>query len=42
MLYYCLKGIKKIFFILSNMVPFSAYILYQKLTAQKIKYNQLG
>jgi len=41
-LHWCLKGIKKIFFILFDVVPFSAYALYKKLTAQKLKYNQLG
>jgi len=41
LLHWCLKGIKKIF-ILFDMVPFSAYVLYKKLTAQKLKYNQLG
>jgi hypothetical protein len=42
LLHCCLKGIKKIFFILFVMVPFSACILYKKLTAQKLNYNQLG
>jgi hypothetical protein len=34
------RCIEKIFFILFDMALFSAYILYKKLTSQKVKYDQ--
>jgi hypothetical protein len=35
-----LKVYKKIFYVFDR-TPFNAYILYKKITSQKLKYNQL-